>query len=55
MSLLKPKDFKNGSIKVFLPRYNFFNKSLKRIRKSLDNTIHDLNEGGNEINPKRVK
>ena len=25
---VKPKDFKNGSIKVSHPRYNFLNKSL---------------------------
>ena len=42
-------------IKVSHPRYNFLNKSLNRIHKDLDNIIHDLNEGYNKINPKRVK
>ena len=38
-------------IKVSHPRYDFLNS----IRKDLDNIIHDLNEGYNKINPKRVK
>ena len=53
--LVKPKDFKNGSIKVSHPRYNFLNKSLNRIRKDLDNIITDLNEEGDVVTPKRVK
>ncbi|MBT6688728.1 MAG: hypothetical protein HOB11_02915 [Flavobacteriaceae bacterium] len=52
---VKPKDFKNGSIKVSHPRYNFLNKSLNRIRKDLDNIITDLNEDDDVVTPKRVK
>ncbi len=54
-NFVKPKDFNNVSIKVSYPRYNFLNKSINWILKDLDNTIHDLNERVNEINPKRVK
>ena len=52
---VKPKGFKNGSIKVSHPRYNFLNKSLNRIRKDLDNIITDLNEEDDVVTPKRVK
>ena len=52
---VKPKDFKNGSIKVSHERYNFLNKSLNRIHKDLDNIITDLNEEGEDLTPKRVK
>ena len=52
---VKSKDFKNGSIKVSHPRYNFLNKSLNRIRKDLDNIITDLNEEDDVVTPKRVK
>ena len=53
--LVKPKDFKNGSINVSHPRYNFLNNSLIRIRKDLDNIITDLNDEDDVVTPKRVK
>lgn len=53
--LVKPKDFKNGSIKVSHPRYSFLNNSLIRIRKDLDNIITDLNDEDDVVTPKRVK
>lgn len=52
---VKPKDFKNGSIKVSHKQYNTFNKSLIRIRKDLDNIITDLYGEGDVVTPKRVK
>lgn len=52
---IKQKDFKNGSIKISHPRYNFLNNSLNRIRKDLDNIITDLNEEDDVVTPKRVK
>ena len=53
--LVKPKDFKNGSIKVSHPRYSFLNNSLIRIRKDLDNIITDLNDEDDVVTPKRIK
>ena len=52
---VKPKDFKNGTIKVSHPRYNFLNNSLIRIRKDLDNIITDMENDEEVMTPKRVK
>ena len=52
---VKPKDFKNGSIKVSHSRYNFLNNSLIRIRKDLDNIITDMENDEEVMTPKRVK
>lgn len=52
---VKPKDFKNGSIKVSHPNYNTLTKNLNLIRKDLDNIITDLIEEDEVLTPKRVK